>query len=173
MKIINTLNKLVDKFLLIVLIVSGLFLASSAILYALNCFLRYVAKAPLPWPEEYCTYVIVLMVFFMQCRLEFREESLSIAVVWEKVKHRRIARRVLFTIKGVTTIVVAALMADIGFSLVDQQFAYNSVMPVMRIPFGIYYAAISVCFVLVVIVWLILLFTKRFDQIEKGGESNA
>lgn len=168
MKALDKLREFTDKFLLIILIVSGLALGSSAVFYALNCLLRYAFKAPLAWPEEYCTYVIVLMVFLMQCRLEFRDESLSISVIWEKVKEKPIARRILYSFKGIVTIAMAALMTDIGFSLVEQQFTYGAVTPVMRIPFGIYYIAISISFALVAIVWVINLFTKQFD--EEGKE---
>lgn len=163
MKLIKRLEKITDKFLLIVLIVSGVILASSVIFYAMNCFLRYAVKSPLAWPEEYCTYVIVLMVFLMQCRLEFYDESLSIAVVWEKVKDKPVPRRILFTFKGIVTILISVLMAHIGRNLTIQQFDYNAVTPVMRIPLGVYYAAIDICFLLIVVVWIVHIFTKRFE----------
>lgn len=165
---LEKLKKITDKVLVVVLILSGFMLLSSVVCYTANCFMRYVVKAPLSWPEEYCTYIVVLMVFLMQCRLEFRDESLSIGVLWEKVKDRPVARRILFSFKGIVTIGVSLILAFIGKDLALQQFMYKAVTPVMRIPFGIYYAAIAICFLLVVLVWLIHLFTVDFDSAERS-----
>lgn len=168
MKFVEKLKLITDKFLLIVLVISGIFLGTSVLFYVLNCMMRYLFKAPLAWPEEYCTYIVVLMVFLMQCRLEFRDESLSIAVIWEKVKHKPVPRRVMFTVKMILTIIMSALLMYCGYNLTKQQMMYRSVLPVTRIPFSIYYGAITVCFILVIIVGIIHLFTKKFD--EKGEE---
>lgn len=162
------IRKVADIILQVVMVISAVMLTTSLIFYALNCFMRYVVRSPLPWPEEYCVYIVVLMVYFMQCKLEFHGEELCIGVLDNFINSSKAIRIIHTVFQGVVTIFLYCyLYVNAGLGVVAQQVSYGILSPVMRIPMGIYFNLVNICFLLVVIFWVINIFTKDYDKVEE------
>ncbi len=146
--------------------ISAVMLTSSVLIYIFNCFMRYVMRAPLPWPEEYCIYIVVLMVYFMQCRLEYKGEQLGIGLIDQWLEKYKILRVLVTLIQGGTAIFVYVVLYRVGLTVVRQQNTFGAVSPVMRVPMGIYFSLINACFILVIVFWAIRFFTKNYDKME-------
>lgn len=164
------LRHVAEIILTVITVVCAILLASSVVFYAFNCFMRYVVRNPLPWPEEYCIYIVVLMVYVITCRMEFFEEELCIGIIDPLIKKSKIVRNVLFILHGLLTIFIMYQMYKIGTDVVAQQSRYGIVSPVMRIPMGIYFGLVNASFVLVIVFWVINLLTKDYNQVEEVKE---
>lgn len=162
------IRNIADKILQVVTVLSAIMLTTSVIFYALNCFMRYVVRAPLAWPEEYCVYIVVLMVYFMQCKLEFHGEELCIGVLDNLIAKSKAIRIVQTLIQGAVTIFIYChLFFNVGLGVVAQQNQYGILSPVMRFEMGVYFGLINACFLLVVIFWVINILTKDYDKVEE------
>jgi len=150
---------------------AGIFLATSVFFYALNSLLRYFVKSAMPWPEEYCTYIIVLMIFLMQCGLEFREESLAIGVLDNVAKKYRVIEYIRFYFKTVLAIVVFVVLAHTGIGVVKQNLQFGVLSPVLRVPMGIYFALMVATFFLVILFTVLnMISTQKFRGKQKESE---
>ncbi len=163
-------RKLLDKLLTIVFVISGCLLGLAAILYTFNSITR-LFKHGVPWIEEYCIYTVVLMVFLMQARLEIRDQQLSISFLTDQVNNRPVARRILFTIRGIVTIFVYAVLFQVGTAVIQQNLSFGVVSPIIDFPMGIYFAAIDISLALVIVYWIIYLFTKKWEP--ENGRSGV
>ena len=145
-------------------------LASSVIFYAVNCFMRYVVHAPMTWPEEYCIYIVVLMVYLITCRMEFFGEELSIGIIDPLLEKSKFLSNVIFVLHGLLTMFIMYQLYKIGVDVVAMQNRYSIVSPVMRIPMSIYFGLVNASFVLVIVFWVINLLTRDYKQIEEVEE---
>ncbi|NLY71980.1 MAG: TRAP transporter small permease [Clostridiales bacterium] len=157
-----------DKFLNALIVISTVFLGVALVLYTINSLAR-LFKVGVPWIEEYCIYSVVFIVFLIQAKLEFRDEHLSIAFLAEKVKNNPIPRRILFTIRGIVSIVVYVILFKEGLAVIQQNLSYGVVSPILSFPMGIYFTLINICFVLVIIYWIVHIFTKKWTRVDEQG----
>ena len=158
------LRRIAEIILKIVSAVSAVMLATSALFYVMNCYMRYVMKAPLAWPEEYCIYIVVLMTFLMQCRLEFYNEGLGIGFIDSLLVKSKLLRIFVTLAHAAVVFVVYAILLKVGHTVVQQQIRFGALSPVMRIHMGIYFSLINVCFILVIVFWVIRLFTQDYGR---------
>ena len=163
------LSRMADNVTWYVTVISSVMLASSVLIYVFNCFMRYVVRAPLPWPEEYCIYIVVLMVYFLQCRLEYKGEQLGIGIIDQLLAKNKILRILVTLIHGGTAIFVYVVLFKVGLVVVEQQYSFGAVSPVIRVPMGIYFGLINACFVLAIAAWAIRFFTKDYDVVEEDS----
>lgn len=166
----KALRDITGKVLDIVILICALLLASSIVIYAINCFLRYGFKAPMPWPEEYCTYFVVFMVYLLQCRLEFKDEELVIGVIDGQLKKSKVLRIVTFWIRTLVTIGIYGYLFTIGQTVIQQQVRFGALTPVMKIPLGIYFNLINICLLLVIVFSVINLITKDYNELPSEEE---
>ena len=158
-----------DKFLTIVLWISGFFLGVGAVLYTFNSITR-LFKYGVPWIEEYCIYTIVLMVFLMQARLEVRNQQLSISFLADKVKDNPVFSRILFTIRGIVTILVYAVLFWVGIKVIQQNLSYGVVSPILEFPMWIYFTAVETGLALVIVYWVVYLFSNKWEPGDEEAE---
>lgn len=161
------LRKFIDGFITVIIGLSVCLLAVGAVLYAINSILRTMSLN-VAWIEEYSIYSLVLVVFLMQSKLEFRDEQLSISILADKVKNKPIPRRIIFSIKGVITIAVYAVLFQTGLTVIKQNLFYGVVSPILAFPMGLYFVLVNICLALVVIYWIIHIFTKRWNPYEES-----
>jgi TRAP-type C4-dicarboxylate transport system permease small subunit len=128
--------------------------------------MRYIVRAPRSWPEEYCIYIVVLMVYFLQCRLEFKGEQLGIGIIDTLLVKHKTLRIIATLIHGAVAIVVFAVLFKVGLTVVQQQYIFGIISPVIRFPMVIYFGLINGCFVLVIAFWAIRFITKDYDVVE-------
>lgn len=166
----KALRKITEKALNAVIALSAVMLASSMLIYAYNCFMRYAVRAPMSWPEEYCTYIVVLMVFFMQCRLEFKDESLCIGLLDNMMEKNPVLERLLFYLRGVISLIVFGILLNVGVSVAKQNFFYGSISPVLKFSMGMYFALVDVCLALVMVFWVVNIITRRFGKTEVAAD---
>jgi TRAP-type C4-dicarboxylate transport system permease small subunit len=155
---------------------SAVFLGTSAIVYAYNSVLRYVFKSAMPWPEEYCTYIVVLMLFLLQCRLEFYDEELAIGVLDNLTERYPVLKRVLFYFRCALTLVLFGILLNVCIAVTKTNFSYGVLSPVLRIPMGLYFLMTAVTFGLVMLFTLLnMISTRKFliASQEKGGEKHG
>jgi TRAP-type C4-dicarboxylate transport system permease small subunit len=165
---VQFLRKLLDRILTIVFVVSGCLLGLGAVLYTFNSITR-LFKYGVPWIEEYCIYTVVLMVFLMQAKLEMNDQQLSISFIADRVKNKPVFRRILSTVRGIVTITVYSILFYVGTAVIQQNLSYGVVSAILEFPMGIYFAAVNLSLALVIVYWIIYLFTKKWDPDEKGG----
>lgn len=161
----KALRKIADKVLDIITLLAGYVLASAVILYTINCFMRYCLKAPMAWPEEYCTYFVVFMVYLLQCRLEFKGEELTIGLIDNQLKKSKALRRIIFYVQALITIGIYGYLYYVGMEVVKKQYQYATVTPIMKIPYGVYFNLINICLVIVIVFWIVNLLTKDLDEV--------
>lgn len=161
------LSRIADNFTWYVTVISSVMLAASVLVYVFNCFMRYVIRAPLPWPEEFSIYIVVLMVYFLQCRLEYKGEQLGIGIIDHLLTKHKILRVIVTLIHGGTAIFVYVVLFKVGLVVVEQQYTFGAVSPVIRVPMGIYFGLVNACFILAIVSWVIRFFTKDYDVIEE------
>ena len=160
------LRRLAEQFFNLVNTISAVLLGSSVILYAFNCFMRYVVGKAIPWPEEYCTYIVVLMVWFMTCRMEFFEEELCIGLVDAWAAKSKPLRYALLAFQFVVTIFIYGVLIKVADNVVAQQFRFGAISPVIHFSMGMYFTLIKVCFILVIVAWIINLLTRDYGSKE-------
>lgn len=158
-----------EFFLWIIHAISALMLAASALAFVLNVYMRYIAGAPLAWPEEFSLYIVVLMVYLMQCRLEFKNESLGIGIIDPLLAKSKPLRIFVALFHIVVVIVVFGILLNVGQTVVQQQIRFGALSPIMRIPMATYFNLINICFILIIVFWVIRLFTHNFDEHDYGG----
>ena len=158
------LRRFSDVILWIVTAISAVMLTTSVLFYVMNCYMRYVMRAPLAWPEEYCIYIVVLMFYFIQCRLEFRNEGLGIGIIDAFLAKSKLLRIFATLFHGTVAIFVYVVLLNVGRTVVRQQIRFGVLSPVMRVPMSIYFSLINVCFILVILFWVIRLFTQDYDK---------
>lgn len=163
------LDRVADTVTWLVTVISAVMLTSSVLIYIFNCFMRYVMRAPLPWPEEYCIYIVVLMVYFMQCRLEYKGEQLGIGLIEPLLAKHKALRVIATLIHGGTALFVYVVLYNVGLTVVKQQIRFGALSPVMRVPMGIYFGLINACFVLVMVFWVIRFITNDYDKVEEAS----
>jgi len=162
------IRRAMDKFLSVLIAISTLFLGISLVLYTINSLAR-LFKFGVPWIEEYCIYSVVFIVFLLQAKLEFRDEHLSIAFLAEKTKNNPIPRRILFTIRGIVSIAIYLILFREGLLVVQQNLSYGVVSPIISFPMGVYFTLINICFALVIIYWIVHIFTKKWTRDDDKG----
>jgi len=151
-----------DKFITIMVVISGCILGIGALLYTFNSITR-LFKYSVSWIEELCIYSIVLMVFLMQAKLEFHNEQLSISVLADKLKNKPILKRILYTFKGVVTIFVCIVLFRVGLSVIKQNLTYGVLSPVLGFPMGLYFLLINICLMMVILCQFVNIFTKKIE----------
>lgn len=162
----NALRSITGKILTLSLWLSALILGSSVLIYAANSILRSF-KMAMPWPEEYCTYIVVVMVFLLQGKLEFDGDALTIDILEGAAKRSLFFRRLLHLIRLVVTAGVGIVLFRTGVSVASQNFSYGSVSPVMNISMGIYFSIINVCFVLLIITSVVCFILRLCEKEEQ------
>lgn len=162
------LKRLAEIVTMLVTVISAVLLTSSVLIYIVNCFMRYVMRAPLPWPEEYCIYIVVLMVYFLQCRLEYKGEQLGIGLIDNLLAKYKPLRVIITLIHGGTAIFVYGVLYKVGTTVVEQQIRFGNVSPIMRVPMGTYFRLIDACFILVIVFWIIRFITDDYEKVEES-----
>lgn len=167
MKSLGTkLHLATTKIMSVVTAISAVLLASSALAYVFNCFMRYVVKKPFAWPEEYCTYIIVVMVYFIASRMEYHDDMLVIGLIDVWSEKSKILKAVLYLVQAVVTFGVYGILFNAATKVIAQQFKYSTISPIMHIPMGAYFTAIRIFFALIIIAWVIKLITMFRDEKE-------
>ena len=144
------LRRITDKILNFTLGISAVILASSVVIYAFNSLLRSM-KMAMPWPEEYCTYIVVIMVFLVQSKLEFHDEELTINALDSVANKKPWFNTVLHVFRYLFTILVVGVIFRSCVTVAQQNFQYKAVTPVMNFSMGIYFSLVAICFGLVIL----------------------
>ena len=154
----------------LVYILSAVMLGSSTFIYAVNgVVMRYVMRAPIAWTEEYCIYIVVLMTYLMQCRLEFYDQGIGMGVINIILPKSKALRIFVTLFNGAVVAFVYVILLNVGRTVVRQQIRFGTLLPIMKLPMAIYFGLINVCFALVLAFWVIRLFIHGFDMMEEAN----
>jgi len=160
------LHSVVTKVMNVVTAISAVLLASSALVYVFNCFMRYVVKKPFAWPEEYCTYIIVVMVYFIASRMEFHDDMLVIGLIDIWSEKSKVLKTILYFVQAIVTFGVYGILFNAATKVIAQQFKYSTISPILHIPMGAYFTLIRIFFALIIVAWVIKLITMVRDEKE-------
>lgn len=142
--------------------ISAAFLAVSVVLSTFNAVARSFFSSSYPWIEELCCYLAALMMFLMMPCLEFNDEQLSISFLDEKFKNNRIARQILFYIRGVVTVVFNGVLIRAGYKVVARNLQIGSASPVLKLPYGRLYTLVMAALILLIVYWIFHFFINEW-----------
>ena len=141
------------------LTIAGIFCLLSTLLNCVNVFLRYVLNRPLNIADELSLYLVVVMVFVCMPFLELHDDQLCISTILSIVKSDK-WRRVLVYVRGVVTLALTAVMAVVGFDVAKRSYDRNVITAVLRLPKGMLYGIVAVCFIIAAISWILIMTRK-------------
>lgn len=162
------LRRITDTVLNIILAISAIILASSVVIYAFNSFLRTL-KMAMPWPEEYCTYIVVIMIFLVQSKLEFCNEELTINALDSVANKTPWLDKLLYVIRYLFTIVAVAIIFYTCVTVAQQNFQYKAVTPVMNVSMGLYFSLVAFSFGLVILTCAVSLILRLGQRGRANG----
>lgn len=140
--------------------VAGVFLGISVFFATINAFVRYGLGSSFPWAEEFCTYLVVILVFLVQPWLESTDEQLSIGILNSKLKNEKV-RKAIFVFRGIITVIIFYFLVKFGIYVIEKAYISKTVTYVLQIPRYILYAITTCIFGLVIVEWLaVILFNK-------------
>ncbi len=143
----------------------GFMLAVSTFLAALNAILRYGFKAGMPWSEEVCTYLCILLTFLAISWLETEDRHLSIDIFNTTVKSE-VVKKIIYIVRGIITLGIFAILIKSGFGTIKSTFQTQAVTYVLQIPRYILYTIVVGSYALFIIGWLAILFCNRGSKFE-------
>lgn len=165
------IHKVFEYNLRIISGVAAVFLTVSTVLACINVFLRYLFGSSLPWADELSIYIVVLMVYIYQCKLEYDGDQLSVSVLVEYFKNRPIILKCMYYLRLLITISLYTLLLNSGFKVVKQHLMYKATTPVMRMPLWILGLIVTIGLILVILAWIIKsLPNKKKNDLQKEGE---
>ena len=152
-------------------ILSAVMFGSSTVIYVANgIVMRYILRAPVAWADEYCIYIMVLMTYFMQSRLEFYDQGIGVGFIDSFLSKSKALRIFVTLFNGAAVAFVYVVLLNVGYTVVRQQIRFGTRFPIIRLPMAIYFGLINVCFVLVLAFWVIKLFTHDYGVGEADHE---
>ena len=140
--------------------IGGFLLFVSAMLAAINALCRYVLKFSLSFGDEVCIYSIIIAVFCIQSRLEWRGEQLSINVLDSFLNKSAIGKNLMFWIRAVATITVWCLMTRVGIGIIVRNYEIKSVTTFLQAPMWTIYTAYTLGMALILLAWVFLIQRK-------------
>jgi TRAP-type C4-dicarboxylate transport system permease small subunit len=164
----ETFRKFLNRVIDVIMAILCVFLASSTILYAFNSIARYGFSKSFAWIEEYSVYIIVLVIFFAQFRLEYKSESLSISLLADRINRHRIPKRILFTFQQLVIIIIYSLLFRQGIAVILQNKQFGVQSPIFHFPMYVYFIVINIALALVIVFSICNLFAKRLDVPEEN-----
>jgi len=151
--------------------IASIFIAISTILASINVFLRYLFGSSLPWADELSIYIIVMMVYIYQCKLEYDDDQLSISVLAEYFRNKPVILKSMYYVRMVVTVSLYGMLLNTAFKVVQQHWMYKGATPVMRMPFWILGLIVTIGLILVILAWIVkFLPEKKNKDTKKEGE---
>lgn len=154
--IISALDK-INKFLLSV---AAVFICVSTFFAAINAILRFTVGAGVPWSEELCSYLIVMLVFIAISYLEYTDKQLSIGILNNFLKND-LAKRVITIIRGLITMGFLGMLFYYGLEVTQKAYERNTVTFVLQMPRFILYGIVTVCFAIAIISWIVNIIIRK------------
>jgi TRAP-type C4-dicarboxylate transport system permease small subunit len=106
----------------------------------------------------------------MQCRLEFNDEELSIGILDNLAKKFKALEFIRFYFREVITLTMFSVLLYTGIHVVQQNFIFGALSPVLRIPMGIYFLLMTITFGLVILLTLLNMIVPKFITVAEGEE---
>lgn len=139
----------------VLMAVSAAFIGMSAVLATYNALARMFASG-VPWAEELCSYLVVLMVYLSIPFLEFTGDQLCITAIDSIVK-KRSGQRILNYLRGILTGASMLMLSYYGYEVMLKAFKRNQLTYTLNIPKGYLYAIAAGCLFITVLLWLVIM----------------
>ena len=158
------LTRIIRKINLATGTVAGVFLGISVFFATINAFVRYGLGSSFPWAEEFCTYLVVILVFLVQPWLEAADEQLTIGILGSRLKNEAL-KKVIFIVRGIITVVIFYYLVQFGIYVAEKAYVNKTVTYVLQFPRYILYAITTGIFGLVIVEWLAVIFLNKGEKI--------
>jgi TRAP-type C4-dicarboxylate transport system permease small subunit len=159
--IVNSIAK-VNK---IILAIASVLLCISVFFSTINAICRSVFSISLPWAEELCTYLVVLVVFLAIPYLEFSNSQLSIGILDAKLKNP-LSKKIIYILQGAVIIVIMSILVYYGVSVTQNAYINNIVTYVLRLPRAFFFSVAVASLILVIINWVTIIFFNKGGKCE-------
>lgn len=156
----NGVISIIDKVNKFLLTIAAIFIFLSTVLAALNAILRFTVGAGFPWAEEACSYLIVMLVFVGVSYLEYTDNQLCIGVLNGVLKSDKI-KNIITIIRGLITIGFMGMLVYYGVQVTQKAYLRDTVTFVLQMPRFILYGIVTLCFIIAILSWLVIIIFKK------------